>query len=295
MMRVASKAARVQLYDKAGNAKLEGDAPLGIAYDEDGCPVPDWELVFDPTDESRDANGRRCTAKIVGAINVDEHLHLIKRAHPDWGKKFGQVMKPQVGYFGAYTVDTAKLCLCTEDFGWKLGDDAHLAPTPPYIRLCYGEHHGEQDSIRLFTGLSEIHLLKDLDLTEVHHMIQGLGYVSYNTPNEEEDRWWGEGVDVFPQRVTAGLAGGKGPIFYSWFYRLPPWMPGLVLEGEAGDPLNGPLALKLRKKYEHEDMMAEKLAEDRVADLKRRAQEQQRACLAKTAAAAEDDDDDAVE
>ena len=150
-------------------------------------------------------------------------------------------------------LDSLRLCLTTEDFGWKLGDDAHLvrvyislisslvcqalhikpsnplqAPTPPYVRLCYGEHHGEQDSIRLFTGLSEIHLQKELDLTEVHYMLQGLGYVSYNTPSLEEDRWWGEGIDVYPQRVSAGLAGGKGPMFYSWFYRLPPWMPGLA-------------------------------------------------------------------
>ena len=164
----------------------------------------------------------------MGAVHLKDYVQYVKRLNPTWGKKFGYVKKDRVGFFGSFTVDEAKLCLTTEDFGWKLGEDAHLAPSPPYVRLCYGEHHGEQESIRLFTGLSEVHLLKDLDVREVHYMLQGLGYVSYNTPTFEEDRWWGEGIDVYPQRVSAGLAGGKGPMFYSWFYRLPPWVPGLA-------------------------------------------------------------------
>lgn len=197
-----------------------------------------------------------------------------KRMPPTWGKRFGSVRKERVGYFGSYTVEDAKLCLTTENFGWKLGEDAHLAPFPPYIRLCYGELHGEQDSIRIFTGMSEIHLLKDLDLREVHYMLHGLGYVCYNTPHWEEDRWWGEGIDCFPQRVSAGLPGGKGPMFYSWYYRLPPWMPGLVLEGEEGDHLNGPTALKIKAQQLHRVMDAEKANEDKLVELKHKALEQ---------------------
>ena len=68
----------------------------------------------------------------------------------------------------------------TETFGWKLGEDAPLAPTPPYVRLCYGELHGEQESLRIFT---EIHLLKTLDVTQVHAMVQSLGYISYCVPD----------------------------------------------------------------------------------------------------------------
>ena len=217
-------------------------------------PVPDWEIVPDATADNPDENGRRKGAKIVGAIHLKDYVPFVKRCTPTWGKKFGYVKKDRVGFFGSLTIEEAKLCLCTEDFGWKLGGDAHLAPTPPYVRLCYGEHHGEQESIRIFTGLSEVHLLKDLDLREVHYMLQGLGYVSYNVPMWEEDRWWGEGIDVYPQRVSAGLAGGKGPMFYSWYYRLPPWMPGLCLEGEDGDYMNGPLALKKKQLDEHKEM-----------------------------------------
>ena len=78
-------------------------------------------------------------------MQLKDYVKYVRRASPTWGKRFGEVHKPRVGRFGAFTVDDAKLCLLTEDFGWKLGEDAHLAPTPPYVRLCYGELHGEQD------------------------------------------------------------------------------------------------------------------------------------------------------
>lgn len=217
---------------------------------------------------------RRRGARIEGAIDLKDYAKHIKRIPPTWGKRFGSVRKERVGYFGSYTVEDAKLCLTTENFGWKLGEDAPLAPYPPYVRLCYGELHGEQESIRIFTGMSEIHLLKDLDLRKVHYMLHGLGYVCYNTPHWEEDRWWGEGIDCFPQRVSAGLPGGKGPMFYSWYYRLPPWMPGLVLEGEEGDYLNGPTALKIKAQQLHRVMDAEKANEDRLVELKHKALEQ---------------------
>ena len=85
-------------------------------------------------------------------MQLKDYVKYVRRASPTWGKRFGEVHKPRVGRFGAFTTDDAKLCLLTEDFGWKLGEDAHLAPTPPYVRLCYGELHGEQDSLRIFTG-----------------------------------------------------------------------------------------------------------------------------------------------
>jgi hypothetical protein len=121
-------------------------------------------------------------------------------------------------------------------------------------------------------------------------MLQGLGYVSYNVPQWEEDRWWGEGIDVYPQKVSAGLAGGKGPMFYSWYYRLPPWMPGLALEGEDGDYNNGPLALKKKMQEEHKEMEYQKLNEDHMLDLKQKALEQREDWLSQAAEAAEADE-----
>ena len=46
------------------------------------------------------------------------------------------------------------------------------------------------------------------------------------------------------------------------------------LEGEDGDCVNGPVALKLKKKFEHEEMMAEKLSEDHLARLQSKAHDQ---------------------
>lgn len=254
-----------QLYDADGNPK--GDKALGIAYDEDGVPHPDWKIVMD---DVPDSTGRRRGAKIEGVIDLSQFVSTNRKV-PSWGKRFGSVRKDGAGLFGGYTVEDAKLCLLSEDFGWVLDEPTQ---TPPYVRLCYGELHGEQDSIRLFTGLSEIHLLKDLDLRSVHYMLQGLGYVCYNTPNWEEDRWWGPGIDCFPQKVSAGLPGGKGPMFYSWYYRLPPWMPGLVKEGEDGDYLNGPTALKIKAQQKHQVMQAQKENEDNLVELKHKVLEQ---------------------
>ena len=271
------KKERRQLYSKDGDPLPLDGGPYGIAYDEDGLPVPDWEVEEADADGEglTTADGRRRCARVIGAVNMKDYLHLVKRTMPDWGKRFGLVKKTGVGYFGTYTTEEAKLCITTEDFGYKIPDEElHLAPTPPYLRLCYGEQHGAQESIRIFTGLSEIHLLKDLDLKEVHYMIQALGYVCYNHPVWEEDRWWGEGIDVYPQKVGAGLPGGEGPMFYSWYYRLPPWMPGLCLEGEDGDYISGPLALKRKAKEERERIFHEKEDEENLIKLKARAKDE---------------------
>lgn len=237
-----------QLYSKDGEPLPLFGGPYGIAYDEHGLPVEDIDIEEDEDGlGTKGSDGRRRGARVVGRVSAKDYAHLVKRTFPDWGKRFGLVKKPEVGYFGAFSLDEAQLCLTTEDFGFKIPDDeAALAPFPPLVRLCYGELHGEEpESIRLFTGESEIHLLRDLELAAAHAMLQRLGYVCYNHPGTAEpERWWGEGVDLFPQKSGAGLPGGKGPTFYSWFYRLPPWMPGLVLEGEEGDPISGPIALK---------------------------------------------------
>ena len=225
-------------------------------------------------------------------MQLKDYVKYVRRASPTWGKRFGEVHKPRVGRFGAFTTDDAKLCLLTEDFGWKLGEDKHLAPTPPYVRLCYGELHGEQDSLRIFTGLSEIHLLKNLDLTEVHAMLQTLGYVSYCVPDGTagvQPRWWGSGIDVHPQAVSAGLPGGKGPMFYSWHYRLPPWAPGLCLEGEDGDFANGPLALVKKRVNVHEEMEKQKVNEDFLGALTKLAVDQKAAWAREAAELAEAD------
>lgn len=55
----------IQLYDHLGNPKKEGDAPLGIGYDEDGVPHPDWEIEQDATADNPDANGRGAAASAL--------------------------------------------------------------------------------------------------------------------------------------------------------------------------------------------------------------------------------------
>ena len=285
-----------QLYTKDGEALPLDGGPYGIAFDADGLPVHDWAIEEDADGEGpTTADGRRRAARVVGAVDMKDYLHLVKRTMPDWGKRFGLQKRAGVGYFGTYSLEEAKLCVTSEDFGYKIPDEErHLAPTPPYLRLCYGELHGAAESIRLFTGLSEIHLRKELDLKQVHYMVQGLGYVCYNLPVWEEDRWWGEGIDVYPQKVGAGLPGGEGPTFYSWYYRLPPWMPGLCLEGEDGDYIAGPIALKRKAKEERERVFMEQTNEENLVKLKARAQEQRAQRLkeeAEDAAAAAEDEE----
>lgn len=51
-------------------------------------------------------------------------------------------------------------------------------------------------------------------------------------------------------------------------------MPNLVLEGEEGDYLNGPTALKIKAQQMHGLMQAEKDNEDKLTELKHKALEQ---------------------
>ena len=269
--------AAVQLYNGlTGEAKKDGDAPLGIGYDEDGLPRPDWSIeVEEGAGEPDPKTGlRKRGAKILGALKLGDLGGSVRRFPPTWGKRFGLSVVVGVGEVGAFSLEEAKLCLTTEDFGWDLGGDGPKeAQGPPYVRLCYGELHGQQESIRFFTGLSEIHCLRDLDLRHCHSLLQSLGYLCYNSPeNLDEDRYWGPGINACPQKVTSGDA--KGPCFFSWYYRLPPWMPGLVLEGEDADYLNGPFALKLKERQHHDRMALQKNQEDHLLLLKHKAQDQ---------------------
>ena len=131
----------------------------------------------------------------------------------------------------------------------------------------------------MFTGLSEVHLSHKEDIKEVHYMLQALGYVCYNTPDTEEERFWGEGIDIHPVKVYRGDGGvvdnkTQGPTYYSWYYRLPPFVAGLALEGEEGDPLGGPEArLRLARAKKLEQDQAD-LNEERLAALKARCKEQ---------------------
>lgn len=268
------------LYDHLGNAKKLGDGPLGTAYDEEGIPVPDWEIEDATKDvEGRDvldANGRRRGGYMIkGVVKMKDYVTDVRRCYPQWGKRFGRVMKNQVGYVGTYTCAEAKLCLATEDFGFKLGEDAPLAPTPPLVRLCYGEKLGECDSIRIFVGLSEIHLEHHEEIKDVHYTLQALGYVCYNPQVFEEDRYWGEGIDGYPNKVYGGDHGGKGATFYSWYYRLPPFVTGLYLEGENGDPVDGAVAKLRQKKQDRLSDELQALSLERLAALKRRVADEQ--------------------
>ena len=56
-------------------------------------------------------------------------------------------------------------------------------------------------------------------------------------------------------------------MFYSWYYRLPPWMPGLCLEGEDGDYIAGPIALKRKAKEERERVAMERTNEENLVKL----------------------------
>lgn len=270
-----------RLWDKDGNEKKEGDGPLGIAYDENGLPFPDWQVEDTRLDENGneivDERGRRRGyLTITGMVSEDDLKIKTKRAAPTWGKKFGTKFVQTVGFVGTLTIDEAKECLLTEDFGWKLGDDEKISG-PPLLSVCYGEDHGECESLVIYTGMSEIHVEIHQDHVALHAMIQSLGYVCYNIgPRALTDKYWGEGVHTSPEpsQDDPRPDGTRAPVKYSWFYRMPPYLEGLdcvlAVEGEEGDPFNGPTALKYKKikdKYEEEE---DKLIEDRIAALKAR-------------------------
>ncbi|KAH8072159.1 hypothetical protein JL720_11200 [Aureococcus anophagefferens] len=141
LFRIPKAPDKMTIYDHEGNLKKEGDGPLGIAYDAEGIPVPDWEIV----DTSKTAGGvdvldeqgrRKGGLQVRGVVKMKDYANATKRCYPQWGKRFGLVTKPRVGRFGSYTCDEAKLCLTTEDFGFKLGEDAarDAAADPPAVR-----------------------------------------------------------------------------------------------------------------------------------------------------------------
>ncbi|KAJ8602574.1 hypothetical protein CTAYLR_008769 [Chrysophaeum taylorii] len=259
-----------RLFDKFGKEKKEGDAPLGLAYDEDGLPVGDWQIEdtrFDSKGRTvLDANGRRRGyLEITGLIKEPER----KRKFPTWGKKFGAALKDLAGVVGTFTIADAKLCLETENFGWQLGDDD--VRVPPLVALRYAEDHCECESIVLFTGLSEIHLDNHEDHGDLHSMLQDLGYVCYNPPTMES-RYWGDHIDNSPKIEQAPPdLNTPGPTWYTWFYRLPPYLMNLAVEGEEDDYLNGPIARRYKKKAQAEALLDKKLLDERKAALDARA------------------------
>jgi hypothetical protein len=284
LVRVAKNPDVLTIYDHEGNLKKEGDGPLGVAYDAEGIPVPDWEIVDTSKNAAGtdvlDENGRRRGGyRIRGMVKMQDYAMGTRRCYPQWGKRFGLVTKKKIGRFGSYTVAEAKLCLTTEDFGFKLGEDAARAPTPPLIRVRYGEVHNEPESICIYTGLSEVHLSHKEDIKEVHYMLQGLGYVCYNVPEGNEERFWGEGIDVYPTKVYRGDGGvvdnkTQGPTYFSWYYRLPPFVAGLALEGEEGDEVGGPEARLRQARGKRLAQDQEDLNEERLAALRARCKEQ---------------------
>ena len=67
-------------------------------------------------------------------------------------------------------------------------------------------------------------------------------------------------------------------------------MPGLCLEGEDGDSINGPMALKKKQIDEHKEMEYQKLNEDHMLELKQKALEQREDWLSAAQEAAEADE-----
>ena len=283
LARVARHPDVMPLYDCEGNLKKEGDAPLGVAYDAEGLPVPDWDVVEECDGQGRafiDGRGQRHAKIEVRGSLEDAVLLDTKRAFPVWGKRFGLVTRKRVGRVGTLTVEKAKDCLEKESFGFRMAEAVNV---PPLIELRYGEVHNECASVTIVAGLSELHLSHKENIQDVHYMLMGLGYVSY-TPvdqdqtGEEVPRFWGEGISTAPSKHYAGDGGAvsikqQGPTYYTWHYRLPPFVEGLALEGEAGDPRGGPEALLRAARLKKLELQQEQLQEERATALRARVAE----------------------
>jgi hypothetical protein len=203
-----------------------------------------------------------------------------KRAFPVWGKRFGLVTRKRVGRVGTLTVEKAKECLEKESFGFRMNESTKV---PPLIELRYGEVHNECSSVIIGAGLSELHLSHKEDIQDVHYMLMGLGYVAYTPVDQEVEkdeipRFWGEGISTSPSKVYGGDGGAvsmkqQGPSIYTWHYRLPPFVEGLALEGESGDPRGGPEALLRAARLKKLELQQEQLHEARATALRKRVAE----------------------
>jgi len=188
-----------------------------------------------------------------GALKVTDYRPPARRM-PTVGKSYGAERSAADEVTGTLDLEDVKEILESEDFGFTIPEEEqHLCPLPPYVRVCWGEEYGQAQSLRIFVAISELHLSKDINQWDVIDFVEKLGYVCYNTGETawRKDRWGLHRPE--PQKVSAGLPNGKGPMFHSWYYRLPPWMPGLVHEGEPGDYLNGTVALARKEKAKHTD------------------------------------------
>ena len=65
----------------------------------------------------------------------------------------------------------------------------------------------------------------------------------------------------------------QGPTYYTWHYRLPPFVEGLALEGESGDPRGGPEALLRAARLKKLELQQEQLQEERATALRARVAE----------------------
>jgi len=170
---------------------------------------------------------------------------------PTVGKSYGAERHGE-DVTGTLDLEDVKEILETEDFGFTIPEEEqHLCPVPPFVRVCWGEEYGQPYSLRIFVAISELHLQKEINQWDAIAFVEKMGYVCYNNGETawRKDRWGEHRPE--PQQVSAGLPNGKGPMFHSWYYRLPPWMPGLVHEGEPGDYVGGTVALARKQKNEH--------------------------------------------
>lgn len=272
LTRLAKQPDVMPLYDVDGRLKQPGDKPLGVAYDAEGLPIVDWELVQACDAKGRaliDAKGvRHAKYEVRGGLE-DAVLLETTRAFPVWGKRFGLQTRKRVGRVGVLTSADAQGILEKESFGFRM---AEATPVPPLVTLKYAEVHNECCSIVIEAGLSELHLQHKEPVAKVHYMLLGLGYVCYEPVDDQNDddlelpRFWGEGISTAPSKVYAGDGGAigpgqQGPTWYTWSYRLPPFVEGLALEGESGDPRGGPEALlraqRLAKMEREQDVLLE--------------------------------------
>ena len=101
----------------------------------------DWEVHGG---DGAVSDGSRRGPQVKGAVQLKDYVGTCAR--PD-GASASARCTSRAWLLGAFTSDDA-LCLLTMTPG-EVGEDAHLALTPPHVRLCYGELHGEQDSLRI--------------------------------------------------------------------------------------------------------------------------------------------------
>ena len=144
----------------------------------------------------------------------------------------------------------------------------------------------------LHGGLSEIHLLKNLDLTKVHAMLKlwDASLLRARRFIKRPAALVGCGHRRPPPGRVRGPARRQGP--HVLLVALPPAALGsrfMSPEGEDGDFANGPLALVKKRVNVHEEMEKQKVNEDFLGALTKLALDQKAAWAIEEAEAAEAD------